>query len=55
MENLVSSIQNYYQQALEQILSPTFLYQLGALLIIYLVGWLVSLFQSSVYTKISEF
>lgn len=42
MENLVSSIQNYYQQALEQILSPTFLYQLGALLIIYLVGWLAS-------------
>ena len=42
MENLVSSIQNYYQQALQQILSPTFLYQVGALLIIYLVGWLAS-------------
>ena len=42
MENLVSSFQKYYQQALEQIVSPTFLYQVGALLIIYLVGWLAS-------------
>lgn len=42
MENLVSSFQQYFQQAQEQILSPTFLYQVGALLIIYLVGWLAS-------------
>lgn len=42
MENLVSTVNNFIHQLQEQIVSPTFVYQVAALLIIYLIGWLVS-------------
>ena len=42
MENFVAELQSQFQHLQEAVVSPGFLYQVAALLAIYLVGWLVS-------------